>query len=92
MIMINASKDEALPILERLRAEVEEHPFRQRDIQPTGRLTISAGLAAFPDDGGSYEKILGRADEALYRAKHAGRNQVCVAGRGDGDDEAEEWT
>ena len=92
MIMINASKDESLPILERLRAEVEEHPFRQRDIQPTGRLTISAGLAAFPDDGSTYEQILGRADEALYRAKHAGRNQVCVAGRDEGAGEPEEWT
>ncbi len=80
MVMINAGKDEALPILERVRAEVEDHPFRQRDIQPTGRLTISAGLAAFPDDGTTYEQILGSADEALYAAKHAGRNQVQVAG------------
>ncbi|MDX1673233.1 MAG: diguanylate cyclase [Longimicrobiales bacterium] len=80
MIMINAGKDESLPILERIRAEVEEHPFRQRDIQPTGRLTISAGLAAFPEDGTTYEQILGEADEALYEAKHGGRNQVCVAG------------
>ncbi|MFO7893738.1 MAG: GGDEF domain-containing protein [Longimicrobiales bacterium] len=80
MIMINAGKDEALPILERLRTEVEEHPFRQRDIQPTGRLTISAGLASFPEDGTTYEEILGEADAALYEAKHAGRNQVRVAG------------
>lgn len=80
MIMINAGKDESLPILERIRAEVEDHPFRQRDIQPTGRLTISAGLAAFPEDGTTYEEILGEADAALYEAKHAGRNQVCVAG------------
>jgi diguanylate cyclase (GGDEF)-like protein len=80
MLMINAAKDESFPILERLRADVEAHPFRQRDIQPTGRLTISAGLAAFPDDGTTYEEILGKADEALYAAKHAGRNQVCVAG------------
>jgi diguanylate cyclase (GGDEF)-like protein len=80
MIMINAGKDEAYPILERLRADVEEHPFRQRDIQPSGRLTISAGLASFPDDGTTYEEILGKADEALYRAKHEGRNQVRLAG------------
>ena len=96
MIMINAGKDESFPILERIRAEVEDHPFRQRDIQPTGRLTISAGLAAFPDDGTTYEEILGQADEALYAAKHAGRNQVWVAGEdentGEGttDPEAEE--
>lgn len=84
MIMINARMDEAYPILERLRADVEEHPFRGRDIQPTGRLTISAGLASFPEDGRTYEEILESADRALYRAKHAGRNQVCVL------DEAEE--
>ena len=96
MIMINAGKDESLPILERIRAEVEEHPFRQRDIQPTGRLTISAGLAAFPEDGTTYEEILGQADDALYEAKHGGRNQVYVAGEmpddtgtGDGPDEEE---
>ena len=80
MIMINAGKDESYPILERLRADVEEHPFRHRDIQPTGRLTISAGLAAYPEDGETYEEVLSKADEALYEAKHAGRNRVCVAG------------
>lgn len=80
MIMINVGKEEALPILERLRAEVQEHPFRHRDIQPAGRLTISAGLAAFPDDGTTYEELLGRADEALYAAKHGGRNRICLAG------------
>ena len=85
MIMINAEKDEALPILDRLRADVEEHAFRQRDIQPSGRLTISAGLASFPEDGRTYEEILESADRALYRAKHQGRNQVCVVG----DHEAE---
>ena len=79
LIMINASKDEATPILERLRADVEEHPFRHRDIQPTGRLTVSAGLAGFPEDGTTYEELLLRADEALYTAKNAGRNQVALA-------------
>lgn len=79
LIMINASKEEASPILERLRADVQEHPFRHRDIQPTGRITVSAGLAAFPEDGTTYEELLKRADDALYRAKNAGRNRVVLA-------------
>ena len=79
LIMINASKEEARPILERLRVDVQEHPFRHRDIQPAGRLTVSAGLAAFPEDGTTYDTLLRRADEALYRAKHAGRNRVELA-------------
>ncbi|MEJ2503567.1 MAG: GGDEF domain-containing protein, partial [Gemmatimonadota bacterium] len=80
MIMINTSKEEAVPILERLRLDVEAHPFRQRDVQPSGRITVSAGLAGFPDDGASYEEVLKQADDALYRAKREGRNRVCVAG------------
>lgn len=79
LIMINASKDEARPILERLRIDVQEHPFRHRDIQPIGRMTISAGLAAFPEDGTTYEELLQCADNALYRAKSAGRNRVALA-------------
>ena len=80
LMMIDASREEALPVLERIRLEVEAHPFRERDRQPGGRLTISAGLAAFPEDGADYDTILEQADEALYRAKRAGRNQVRAAG------------
>ena len=81
LIMINASRAEAAPILERLRADVQEHPFRHRDIQPASRLTVSAGLAAFPEDGTTYEALLKSADDALYRAKHAGRNRIALAER-----------
>ena len=79
IIMINASKEEARPILERLRLDVQEHPFRHRDIQPAGRMTISAGLASVPEDGTTYEDLLKEADDALYRAKNAGRNRVALA-------------
>jgi diguanylate cyclase (GGDEF)-like protein/hemerythrin-like metal-binding protein len=47
---------------------------------PSGRVTISIGVAAMT--GSFYEdanRLLGAADEALYRAKHGGRNQVQVA-------------
>lgn len=80
LIMINAGKAEARPIIERLLRDVYDHPFRHRDIQPTGRLTVSAGLASFPDDGVTYGQLLRRADDALYAAKRAGRNRVCAAG------------
>lgn len=79
LIMINASKAETVPILERLRLDVQEHPFRHRDLQPGGRLTVSAGVASYPEDGSSYEELLQRADEALYRAKRQGRNRTCLA-------------
>lgn len=43
-------------------------------------LTVSIGVATFPDDGRTPEAILRAADDALYRAKRAGRNRVEVAG------------
>lgn len=79
-IMINASKEEAYPVLERLRLAVEEHPFRNRDIQPSGRLTVSLGLAAFPADGSTYDELMKEADDALYSAKRNGRNCTRLAG------------
>lgn len=80
LIMINAGKAEARPILERLLRGVQEHPFRHRDIQPMGRITVSAGIAGFPEDGASYRQLLQQADTALYAAKRGGRNRLCLAG------------
>jgi diguanylate cyclase (GGDEF)-like protein len=39
-------------------------------------LSVSAGVAAFPEDGDTAEKLLGAADRALYRMKHRGANSV----------------
>ena len=48
-----------------------------------GAVTISLGVAAFPDHGCDAESVLRSADSALYRAKDQGRDQVVVAS-GDG--------
>ncbi len=41
------------------------------------RITLSAGYAGCPDHGLTFEDVYGTADDALLRAKRAGRNQVC---------------
>ena len=48
-------------------------------------LSISVGIALYPDDGSVEEELLGAADRALYRAKLAGRNCICVGGGEDPD-------
>ncbi|WP_175529161.1 sensor domain-containing diguanylate cyclase [Granulicella pectinivorans] len=45
----------------------------------SGDITISIGVAMYPADGTDGEYLLRVADQALYRAKHAGRNQVIMA-------------
>lgn len=42
-------------------------------------LSVSAGVAAWPDDGADPRQIERRLNEAIYRAKVGGRNRVCLA-------------
>jgi len=60
-------------LLESLRAAVEACPFHFKSEPVT--ITISMGLTAFKP-GEHSDLVLKRADQALYRAKHAGRNRV----------------
>ena len=60
---------------ERIRKAVEDSAADIGEPEPK-KVTISLGLAVFPDDGGTAEELIERADQALYRAKHGGRNRV----------------
>jgi diguanylate cyclase (GGDEF)-like protein len=72
VLLRDAARERALQVAERLRAAVETSGLLYADGKP---VTISVGVAyARPLDGTS--DIVERADRALYRAKHAGRNRV----------------
>lgn len=80
LLLINADHRVAANIGERLRARVCAEPFPQNHELPGGMLTISVGVASCPTDGTTAASLLAAADAALFRAKHAGRNQVRIAG------------
>jgi diguanylate cyclase (GGDEF)-like protein len=65
----------ALALGERLRTLVAEHAVSLPADQ-TIRLTVSIGVATFPDDTDSLPQLISAADQALYAAKSAGRNGV----------------
>jgi diguanylate cyclase (GGDEF)-like protein len=46
------------------------------------RITISVGVASFPEAGDNPQSVLKAADDALYRAKEGGRNRVELAAEG----------
>ena len=66
----------ALRIAEAVRAKVELEHFPGRERQPLGRVTISLGVASYPDDGMDPKTVLACADQRLYQAKRDGRNKV----------------
>jgi diguanylate cyclase (GGDEF)-like protein len=66
---------------EKIRKAVETEPFQFGSKQPGGKLTISLGIAAYPGHADDPTTLVEAADQALYEAKAAGRNQVCVAPR-----------
>ncbi|WP_088007275.1 GGDEF domain-containing protein [Indiicoccus explosivorum] len=71
------SRTDAVAIAERLRRKVESEAFPGEETQPGGRLTISIGLSGILTDK-TFEEAIMEADQALYRAKRAGRNRVAV--------------
>jgi len=77
MLLPSADLTSALRVAERMRAALEAEPA-QTDAGPV-RCTVSIGIATMDAATVSVEALLKRADDALYQAKHGGRNRVCGA-------------
>jgi len=79
LILPQAYGEGALIVAERLRARIEEI-----HVPGFGNLNASIGIATFPAHGSSRNEIVIAADTALYSAKRAGRNRVCLYEPGNG--------
>jgi len=82
--LLDADYSQGLIAAERVRAAIEKHEFpavrREGGAEPirTHHISISIGVAAYPEDGRDPIQLVEMADSALYRAKRNGRNQVCA--------------
>jgi diguanylate cyclase (GGDEF)-like protein len=77
LVLPDADVDGAALVAERLRAALAEKTILSPEGVPL-HVTASVGVAAFPDSGGR-AALVDAADEALYRAKRAGKNRVVTA-------------
>ena len=75
-ILPETTKDAAVRLAEKICRLIEMHAFPGEETQPGGRLTLSSGVSAIPDDAGYSPLLLDGADRALYSAKRGGRNRV----------------
>ena len=69
--------EQAMLVAERIRAAVDQIRAVVPGAAAPLRVTISVGLAAFPEQGGDHHQVLEQADLALYQAKRQGKNRVC---------------
>jgi diguanylate cyclase (GGDEF)-like protein len=78
VLLPQTDRNGAFLVAERFRREIETH-FNRREAggSPAG-LTVSGGVAAYPDDGPDAEMLIARAAQALYQAKGSGKNTILV--------------
>ena len=69
--------ERAIILGERLRQVIAESPITVADDLQI-RITLSVGIAVFPDHAQNESELIGAADAALYKAKQMGRNRVCM--------------
>jgi hypothetical protein len=76
MVLPQTALSEASTLAERVRSQVAEIDTGNAGV----RVTMSIGVASFPDSARDHDGVLAAADAALLRAKARGRDRVCLAG------------
>lgn len=77
VLLPDTGRDGAARVAEQIRQQVEMSPCPVGEGEPPAVVTISMGIAVYPDDGLDARTLLHSADKRLYRAKKEGKNRVC---------------
>ena len=84
ILLPETHREGAFETAERIRKSIESSQFDVRGKHLS--VTVSLGLASYPEDGSNIDIVVDKADKALYRAKHRGRNQATAYKPDDSDD------
>jgi len=76
IILSQTDKDAAQFVAERIRLAIQDKRIRVYDEEL--KITVSIGISTYPYDGKGIERLIDKADSALYQAKQAGKNKVCA--------------
>lgn len=81
VVMTASNQDQAVQYIDQLREKIAAAEFSVPGHETPLKVTVSAGVSSFPDDGQATTELLKAADQALYAAKAGGRNRVVRAAR-----------
>ena len=76
VLLPDSSKQEASQMAERIRSKISSYLIPLTDGEKSVPITVSIGVSTFPNDASNIDDLVKIADEAMYRAKKNGRNQV----------------
>jgi diguanylate cyclase (GGDEF)-like protein len=77
MILPQTDQKEAFLIAERIRMDIQKYPFLDGKGIAGRQLTVSLGIATFPDNGLLAADLITTSDKSLYEAKNKGKNNTC---------------
>lgn len=73
----NTAQDVALKLIKRLLKQLSRYPFLSEDNTKI-YMTASAGISGYPHHGSTITELVKKADTAMYQAKAAGKDSVCI--------------
>jgi diguanylate cyclase len=74
VVMSNTGLAEAVQIAERIRQRIQSYSISDKKFL----ITASIGIALYPADADSYNKLIEKSDSSLYKAKRSGKNRVVA--------------
>lgn len=77
VLLLNCASEKALEVAQRIKTAVEIYPV-ELTMGLKIKLTVSIGVATFPDNIDEVEMLMEKADVALYNAKRMGRNRIEI--------------
>lgn len=76
LLLLNIAREGAHRLAGRLRENTEKFHFKGEEKMPSKKVTISGGIAVYPEDGKNSHTLITAAEEALSTAKQSGKNRI----------------
>ena len=78
VILPETTENEAFMVGQRIVLAINKHQFKTIEEETIVNLSVTVGLASFPQDADESQQLMKKADQAMYQGKILGKNRICV--------------